>query len=265
VTSQSVAPGPPFGTIDILGIPVHGVTFAETVRLIVSWAREGSGGYVYTPNVDDIVKSRRLPEFRSAVLGARLRVPDGMGIVYGSRILGRPLGGTVTGRRLPEAIVAACAGDPVRMAFLGGRPGIAEAAGRNLERQGAVVGAALAPPMGFQIGSIEDQAITQRLRDSGSEIVFVSLGAPKQAYWMARHAADLPGAVLVGIGGGIDVLAGIAPAAPQWMTRLGVEWLFRLVHEPRRLARRYLIDDPRFFYWAARERLSRRRLRRQAD
>jgi N-acetylglucosaminyldiphosphoundecaprenol N-acetyl-beta-D-mannosaminyltransferase len=263
VTPQAAASESPIRTVDILGIPVHPITFAEAVHLIVDWARQGSGGYVYTPNVDDIVKSRRLADFRSAVLGARLRVPDGMGIVYGSRILGRPLAGTVTGRLLPEAIVAATAGDPVRLAFLGGRPGVAEAARRNLERQGGVVEAALTPPMGFTIGSAEDQAMTQRLRDSGSQIVFVSLGAPKQAYWMARHAADLPAAVLVGIGGGVDVLAGISPTPPAWMTRLGVEWLFRLVHDPGRLARRYLVDDPRFFYWAARERFSRSR-RRQA-
>lgn len=265
MTPQAGPAGPPIRSVDILGIPVHRVTFAETVRLIVSWAREGSGGYVCTPNVDFIVKSRRLADFRSALLGARLRVPDGMGIIYGSRILGRPLAGTVTGRLLPEGIVAASAGDAVRLAFLGGRPGVAQAAGRNLERQGGTVVATLAPPMGFQVGSPEDEDMTRTLRERGSQIIFVSLGAPKQAYWMARHAADLPAAVLVGVGGAVDVLAGVSPKPPAWMTRLGFEWMFRLVHDPRRLARRYLLDDPRFFYWVARDRVSRRRLRRQAD
>jgi N-acetylglucosaminyldiphosphoundecaprenol N-acetyl-beta-D-mannosaminyltransferase len=79
--------------------------------------------------------------------------------------------------------------------------------------------------------------------------VFVGLGAPKQELWMARHSADLPRSVLVGVGAAIDVLGGRRLAAPKWMTQIGLEWLFRLANEPRRLARRYLWDDPRFFAW----------------
>jgi N-acetylglucosaminyldiphosphoundecaprenol N-acetyl-beta-D-mannosaminyltransferase len=250
-----VAPGP---AIDIAGISVHNVTFEQAVDLIVGWAREGSGGYVYTPNVDDVVKARRLPEFRAAVLGARLRVPDGMGIIYGSRLLGTPLKGTVTGRLLPEAIVRALAGQPPGVAFFGGRPGVADAAAQAISAQGGLVSAALGPPMGFVVGSAGDVALVARLRESGAGVVFVSLGAPKQALWMARHADELPRAVLVGVGAAIDVLAGRVPAAPAWMTRVGLEWAFRLGNEPGRLARRYLIEDPRFFWWVLRQRWGRR-------
>jgi N-acetylglucosaminyldiphosphoundecaprenol N-acetyl-beta-D-mannosaminyltransferase len=111
--------------------------------------------------------------------------------------------------------------------------------------------------MNFEIGSPEDVALTSELRSSGAGVVFVSLGAPRQAIWMARHTADLPNSVLVGVGAAVDVLAGRVSAAPVWMTRVGLEWLYRLLHEPRRLARRYLVDDPRFFLWVLGQRLRR--------
>jgi len=244
-------------SVDLAGVPVHNLTFNEAVKLISGWVGDGSGGTVYTPNVDDVVKANRQPDFRAALLSMKLRVPDGMGIVYGSKIAGSPLRGTVTGRLLPEAL-AASLGPAVGVAFFGGKPGVAEAAARNLEGKGARIAAALAPGMGFVIGSDEDKELTDRLRDSGAGIVFVCLGAPRQALWMARHAGELPG-VLIGVGAAVDVLAGQSPSAPRWMTRLGLEWAFRLYHEPRRLTRRYLWDDPRFFWWMLQQRFRRDR------
>lgn len=245
----------PIGVVDVAGVPVHDVTFEQTVESIVAWAREGSGGYVYTPNVDDVIKAGRMPDFRRALLGARLRVPDGMGIVYGSRILGTPLRGTVTGRLLPIAIARSLDGKPPGIGFFGGSQEAVEAAAQALARDGGLVTVALSPPMGFQVGSDEDIALTQQLQESGAGVVFVSLGAPKQALWMERHTRDLPKTVLVGVGAAVDVLAGRIPIAPAWMTRVGLEWAFRLRNEPRRLARRYLVDDPRFFLWVLRQRL----------
>jgi N-acetylglucosaminyldiphosphoundecaprenol N-acetyl-beta-D-mannosaminyltransferase len=244
--------------VEIAGIPIDDISFDATVQLITAWARDGSGGYVYTPNVDDIVKARRLPDFRRALLGARLRVPDGMGIVYGSRLAGVPLRGTVTGRLLPAAIAKQLGGRPPGIAFFGGKPGVTQAAADSIRARGGLVTAAVSPTMGFAIGSDEDAALTTELRQSAPGIVFVSLGAPRQALWMAEHATDLPGVVLVGVGAAVDVLAGAIPAAPAWMTRVGLEWAFRLGKEPRRLARRYLIDDPRFFGWMLEQRLGRR-------
>jgi exopolysaccharide biosynthesis WecB/TagA/CpsF family protein len=244
-------------SVEIAGIPIHNVTFDEAVKVISGWVADGKSGTVYTPNVDDIVKANRRPDFRDAVLSMTLRVPDGMGIVYGSRLAGFPLRGTVTGRLLPEALVAAL--DPsVGFAFFGGKPGIGARAARALERKGARVSAALAPGMNFTIGSDEDIELTRQLRESGAKVVFVCLGAPRQATWMARHAAELP-AVLIGVGAAVDVLAGQSPPAPEWMTRFGVEWAFRLYHEPRRLGRRYAWDDPRFFWWMLLQRAHRGR------
>jgi N-acetylglucosaminyldiphosphoundecaprenol N-acetyl-beta-D-mannosaminyltransferase len=244
-------------SVEIAGIPIHDVTFEDAICIIESWVAKGSGGTVYTPNVDDLVKARRMPDFRDALLGMRLRVPDGMGIVYGSRIAGSPLRGTVTGRLMPEAL-AATLGPTAKLAFFGGKPGVAEAAGKALERKGARITAALAPGMGFEVGSTEDIELTRTLRESGADVVFVCLGAPRQALWMSRHSAEFA-AVLVGVGAAVDILAGRSPVAPAWMTRFGMEWAFRLVHEPRRLGRRYLWDDPRFFWWMLRQRATKKR------
>jgi len=241
----------------IAGVGFHDIGFARTVDRIVEWARSGRRGYVCTPNVDYLVRSHHDVAFRESILAADLRVPDGMWVIYGSRIAGRPLHATVTGRMLPEGVVRAMDGEQLPIALFGGPSGVAQAAGKRLEASGARVVEAFGPGMGFVIGSAEDAEAVERIKRSGARIVFVGLGAPKQEGWMFRHRDELD-AVLVGIGAGLDVLAGRVREAPGWMTRSGLEWAFRLAHEPRRLARRYLIDDPRFLWWMLRERVGRR-------
>ncbi|HEX5578911.1 MAG TPA: WecB/TagA/CpsF family glycosyltransferase, partial [Candidatus Limnocylindria bacterium] len=153
---------------------------------------------------------------------------------------------------LPEAI--ARLPDAPTIGLLGGRTGAVERAAERLRRAGGTVVAAASPPMGFSIGDDADRAAVASLREADPSILFVGLGSPKQDQWMARHAADLPRSVMVAIGAGIDVLGGMQPAAPAWMTRIGVEWAYRVIHDPRRLARRYLWEDPVFFWWMLRAR-----------
>jgi N-acetylglucosaminyldiphosphoundecaprenol N-acetyl-beta-D-mannosaminyltransferase len=252
-----VDPGVSDREVGLDTLTLHDIGFEETVERIVGWAEEGSGGYVTTPNVDHVVRARRDPAYRELVMGARLRVPDGMGIVYGSRLAGRPLRSTVTGRLLPEAVARRAGRDGPAIALMGGQPGAGERAAQALRQAGGNVAVATSPPMGFAIGSTEDRRSVAAIAESGARIVFVGLGSPKQERWMVAHGPELPGAVMVGIGQGIDVLGGRVRAAPAWMTRIGVEWAFRLTQDPRRLARRYLWDDPRFFWWMLRARLSR--------
>lgn len=238
-------------------IAVHDVTFAETVELIVRWAREGSGGIVATPNVDFITRARRDAEFRDLLVRARLRVPDGMGIIYGARLGGTPFRGRVTGRLLPEAIVRATAPDTPPMALLGGRDDAHKAAAARLEELGGRVVAALSPQMGFEIGSEADDEAVRELVAAQPRILLVGFGAPKQERWMARHAAELPATVMIGVGQTIDILGGRVPAAPDWMTRVGLEWAFRMLRDPRRIGRRVFVDDPPFLWWMLRQRLGR--------
>ncbi len=241
------------------GTPVHDTTFAAAVDWIIERATSRAGGYVCTPNVDHVVQARRNPAFREAVEGASLRVPDGMWIVYASRIAGDPLTETVTGRLLLPAVAQRSAAVGLTIALYGAGPGVVPAAAERLTHDypGLTVAAAITPPAALEIGSSADLEDVEKLVAARPSIVFVCLGAPKQEIWMHRHAAALDGAVLVGVGAALDILVGRFREAPRWMTRYGLEWAFRLAQEPRRLARRYLIDDPWILTWAARARLSR--------
>jgi N-acetylglucosaminyldiphosphoundecaprenol N-acetyl-beta-D-mannosaminyltransferase len=233
-------------------VALDGLGFREAVGRIAELAAGGAGGYVVTANVDYIVRAHRDAGFRQILEGALLRLPDGMGVVYGARLAGIPLRGSITGRLLPAALAAHPA--RLRLALLGGLPGATEPAAERLRGLGGDVRAATSPPMGFEIGGEADEAAVRLLAEADPQVLFVGLGSPKQDHWMARHAAELPRTVMVGIGQAIDVLGEMQPAAPGWMTRVGLEWAYRLAHDPRRLARRYLWDDPRFFWWMFRAR-----------
>ncbi len=239
------------------GVDVHNIGFEDAVDVIVRWAREGSGGYVSTPNVDHLVRAKRDPAFLALVRGARLRLPDGMGLIYGMRLARRRLRGAVHGRLLPEAIVTATAGDPVSLAMIGGRDDAPAQATERLKALGANVVAAVSPAMGFELGGALDAEATQTLVAARPRILVVGFGAPKQERWMALHAADFPNTVMLGLGQTIDVLGGRVPTAPAWMTRVGLEWAFRMLRDPVRIGRRVFVDDPPFFWWMLRARLGR--------
>ncbi len=245
--------------IDEAGVTVHDVTFDETAELMLRWAREGSGGYVSTPNIDHLIRAQKDPAFRSLVSGARLRIPDGMGLIYGARLAGTPFRSSVTGRLLPEAIVRRSAPDTPPIALIGGREDAPERAADKLRSLGATVVAAVSPRLGFEIGGAEDTAMVEQLKAAAPRLVFVGFGAPRQEQWMALHQADLPQAVMIGIGQAIDILGGRVPAAPRWMTRVGLEWAFRMLRDPVRIGRRVFVDDPTFFWWMLKRRLGRRR------
>lgn len=246
-------------TVQIGDLTIHDVAFTEVVAEIVDRATRREGGFICTPNVDYVVKSRTNRPFREAILSARLRVPDGMWIVYASRIAGRPLRGTVTGRLLLPAVAEVAAQRGLRLALFGAGPRVADHAADALRRAhpDLQIVSATTPPTPFVIGSSDDEEATATIGAANPDVIFVALGAPKQELWMAGHEGAFGGAVLVGVGAALDVVAGQFREAPRWMTRWGFEWLWRLAQEPRRLARRYLIDDPWILWWALRTRLTR--------
>ena len=246
--------------VRIAGIELSGLDFDGAVGWVTARALRRDGAYVCTPNVDHMVRAARDPAFKHALQSADLRVPDGMWIVYGSRISRRGKLTTVTGRLLPEAVGQALAPYGASIALFGGQPEMAGRAARRLRRHGVLVSEAFGPSMRFVIGSEEDRLATARLAASPARVIFVALGAPKQELWMERHAAELPDRVLIGVGAALDVLGGRVREAPRWLTALGFEWAFRLVQEPRRLSRRYLFDDPRFLWWMIQARRGRNRV-----
>jgi N-acetylglucosaminyldiphosphoundecaprenol N-acetyl-beta-D-mannosaminyltransferase len=248
-------------TVMVGRLSVHDISFDTTVDRIIAMAISRVGGYVVTPNVDYVVRSNADPAFRDAINAGVLRVPDGMWIVYASRIAGTPLRGTVTGRLLLPALARRAADDHLSIALYGAGPGVAQAVRDRLraEHEGLDVVATVEPPLRLSIGSEEDLQGVRRLSEHSPDIVLVALGAPKQELWMQAHGEALHGAVAVGVGAAFDIYAGRFREAPRWMTKRGFEWFFRLAQEPRRLSKRYLVDDPWILWWAVRQRFSRSR------
>ncbi len=259
-------PGPTYeadgslASVPFMGLTIHNLTFDETVARLTDAVDGGESVVVATPNLDYVFRSTRDPKFRQAIQAADLRVPDGMGIIYASRLAGTPFRGTVTGRLLVPALARHAAEVGAPIALVGAPPGVAAEAGRRLAKRfpGVVVALATAPPLGFDVAGEDGRALARAVVESGARIVFVALGAPRQEQWMEHHREALEGRVAVGVGAALDIEAGRFREAPRWMTRYGLEWVFRLVQEPRRLARRYLVDDPVVFLWALRQRLRRR-------
>lgn len=228
-------------------LEVDPLTMAQAVDEVERLVGGGGGGLVVTPNVDHVVIAERDAEFRAAYAGAALSLADGMPLLWAARLLGRPLPEKVSGSDLVLPLAERAAARGWRVYLIGAGPGVAlEAARRLTARLGLLVVGTDAPRIRLD-GSPDDTAqALLRIQEARPDLVLVAFGAPKQEVWAHRHRAALGAAVVVGIGASLDFIAGTARRAPRWISRAGLEWLFRLLSEPRRLWRRYLVDDPRF-------------------
>lgn len=218
---------------DILGVAFDNVTMAEAVdRAMALLEREGPH-LVVTPNAEIVQQARSDPEFAALIAQADLVLPDGVGVVYASRILGRPLKGRVPGVDFAGALMDRMAKLNKRLFLLGAKPGVAEEAARRLAAQhpGLTV-------CGVHDGYFrEDAPVVQAIREAGADVVFVCLGAPKQEKWAAAHGGETGARLLVGLGGSLDVFAGQVDRAPESWQRLGLEWLYRAIRQPSRFKR----------------------------
>jgi len=221
------------------------LTEAEVVQYIVNESQAGRGGWVATPNVDICRLARRNQAARELVQGATLVVPDGMPLIWAARLRGNPLVERVTGSSLIFSLSSAAAHAGLSVYMIGGNPGVPELAGAELARRypGLRLAGADAPPVGFD-ESPEGVALVRKLLcQARPHIVYVGLGFPKQERLIAELGSALPGSWFIGCGAAIPFAAGTLPRAPTWMQRSGLEWVFRLLIEPRRLTRRYLLHD----------------------
>ena len=232
-----------------MGVAFDNVTMEEAVSAGAALLDGETGSYVVTPN-SEIVYACRDTEGLSQVLGgAALVLPDGIGVVYASRILGRPLKQKVAGIDFAAGLAGELARRGDSLFLLGARPGVAEqAADRLRERYPGLVIAGVHDGY-FQ----EDGPVVAEIAASGAKAVFVCLGAPKQEFWMARNGAATGARILVGMGGSLDVFAGTVKRAPDLWVRLGLEWLYRLIREPWRFGR--MLRLPQFLLWVIGARL----------
>jgi N-acetylglucosaminyldiphosphoundecaprenol N-acetyl-beta-D-mannosaminyltransferase len=203
---------------------------------------------VFTPNVDHVVLAHEDARLREAYARASLSLADGMPLIWTSRLLGTPLPEKVSGSDFVGPLLERAAARGWRVYFFGGAPGAAETArDRMLERlpELRIVGVD-APRVDVDEPPERRAPVLERIRAAEADLVLVGLGAPKQEIWIDQVRTTLRPAVLLGVGASLDFLAGAIPRAPPWMSRSGLEWLYRLGREPRRMWRRYLVRDPKF-------------------
>jgi N-acetylglucosaminyldiphosphoundecaprenol N-acetyl-beta-D-mannosaminyltransferase len=243
----------------ILGHPVHPVSKAQAVEAVVRRGRvQQSGAYVCLTNAHTTVESQSSPTLRAAVESAYMSVPDGMPLAWILRRRGYPHTEKVTGIEYMPMVASAGLESGLRHFLYGGRPGVARRAGRRLEQlvPGVRVVGSAAPPF----ASVHEWSVAnlrQELDRTKPQILWVGLGAPKQELWMQAMSEVLDVPVMVGVGAAFDYLAGTVSAAPDYLRHVGLEWLFRLAVEPKRLWRRYLVGNSTFVYLVLRDELSR--------
>lgn len=218
---------------DILGVGIDDLTLAEAVEAAGELMAQGGFHYVVTPNPEFILAAKKDEEFRAILNGADLALPDGIGVVYAAKILGRPLKGRSPGADFAQLLCQRLAGTGEKLFLLGAKSGVAGQAAENLQK---------AHP-GLQICGThdgyfkEDGPVVEEIHAAGADVVFVCLGAPKQERWMARNGPATGARLAVGLGGCLDVFAGNVQRAPEGWQKAGLEWLYRLIQEPKRVGR----------------------------
>lgn len=251
---RAQAPGPP-ARFDVLGVEVSAVDMTGALDVVTAWVDGGVRQYVCVTGVHGVMESRRDPALRRIHNGAGLVTPDGMPLVWCAHSLGLDSVERVYGPDLMLAICERAAARGWSAFFYGGAPGTPERLAASLERRfpGLRVAGTHSPPY-RPLTPEEDAELVDRINATAPDLVWVGLSTPKQERWMADHVGRLEASVLLGVGAAFDIHAGLRPQAPRWMQRNGLEWLYRLGVEPRRLWRRYLVNNPRFVWSIMRER-----------
>ncbi len=231
--------------VELAGVSFDNLTEAVVIERIFADIGAGAGGSVVTPNIDILRAVSRSADLKRLVSQTSLVVADGMPLLWAARLRSQPLAGQVAGSNLIFSVSAVAARRDASIFLLGGSPGVAAQAGRALQKRfpGLVVAGSSCPPMGFEQDPAELAALRSEVQAAKPDIVFCGLGFPKQERLAQDLRAVLPSAWFIGCGGALSFAAGRVPRAPRWMQRSGLEWVHRLALEPRRLFRRYIVDD----------------------
>jgi N-acetylglucosaminyldiphosphoundecaprenol N-acetyl-beta-D-mannosaminyltransferase len=251
---------PPVASEPLLGIPLAVTDYERTLDWIDGAVAARHRGYICVAAVHTVMACQEDPTLREAVLGADFTVPDGQPLVWALRALGQPVRERVYGPELMDRACARAAGNGQRFFLYGGRnQGALVELTRmlRLRHPGLEIVGGYAPPF-RELTDAEDEAVAHLIRRSRADVVWVGIGVPKQEKWMARMRDRLDAPVLIGVGAAFDFHAGLVPQAPAALQRCGLEWLYRLWQEPRRLWRRYARYNPLFIWEFARQYAARR-------
>ena len=219
--------------VDVLGVGFDNITMEQAVSRAMELMEESGAHYVVTPNPEIVEICREDEKARAVINRADLVLPDGIGVIYGAKLLHTPLVQRLPGIEFAQALMAAMAGTEKKLFLLGAKPGYAEEAARRLTERYPGLKIAGTNDGYFQ----EDAPVVEKIRRSGANAVFVCLGAPKQEFWMAQNGEATGAGLLVGLGGCLDVFSGNTKRAPAIFCRLGLEWFYRLLCQPSRIGR----------------------------
>jgi len=253
---RSIAPNGHAADLDaryVAGMRVDVLNYDVACGTIAAWAEAGESRYVCVSAVNNVVLASQDRAFLDAMNGSDLTTPDGTPLMWALQLLGAERAERVCGPVLTAEVCEMAARLGIPVGFYGGAPDVLDELVRTVKARSPElrVTYAYSPPF-RQLTETEEAAVLGEIAASGCRILFVGLGAPKQERWMAERVDALP-CVLLGVGAAFDVVAGRSPRAPAILQRLGLEWVYRLVHEPRRLWRRYLLGNPRFVRLFARQ------------
>lgn len=228
--------------IDVMGVQFDNVTMDEAVESARALLSGGDHSYCVTPNPEIVYEAMHDEGFRDLLNGAALVLPDGVGVLLGAKILGTPLRARVSGVDFAQALLPELAAAGKKLYLLGAKPGVAELAAEKLREKcpGLLI-------CGMADGYFREEApVVEAVRASQADVVFVCLGSPKQERFMADHLEELGASLLIGLGGSLDAFAGTVKRAPAWVSRIGMEWFYRLMKEPRRFKR--MLRLPKFVF-----------------
>jgi N-acetylglucosaminyldiphosphoundecaprenol N-acetyl-beta-D-mannosaminyltransferase len=255
----AAVPSPP--TVEVLGIPLSLIDYESTLDWIDAMVAAGQTGYVCVCNVHAVMAAAEDPPLRDALLRSSINVPDGQPLVWAMGALGHRLDSRVYGPELMARACARAAQSGQRLYLYGGRnQGALVQLALNMRQRnpGIKIVGGYSPPH-RPLTDEERVAVVREINASKADVVWVGIGVPKQEKWMTEMRTTLKAPVLIGVGAAFDFHAGLVPQAPAWMQELGLEWAYRLAHEPRRLWRRYTRYNPRFVRDFSRQLVAHRR------
>lgn len=243
-------------SINVIGSPVTALPFDAQIEMMLKWASSRKSKVVCVANVHMLVEAYYHSELASVLENADMVTPDGMPLVWMMRLMGAPYQNRVAGMDILLSLCKSATARNIKIFFLGSQSTILEKMRTKLEHDFPNLQIVGMEPLPFRpLTPDEDDAIIQKINESGASLVLVSLGCPKQEYWMNQHKGKVH-AVMIGLGGVFPVLAGIHKRAPFWIRDLGLEWFYRLIQEPRRLWSRYMDTIPPFIWLALKQLLT---------
>jgi N-acetylglucosaminyldiphosphoundecaprenol N-acetyl-beta-D-mannosaminyltransferase len=246
----------PHERIRMMGCDIDNLTMEETLQTVEGFIDSGRPHQHVVVNVDKLVKARRDAELREVINNCALVNVDGMPVVWASRLVGKPLKERVAGVDLFEALMARAAVKGWRIFLLGAREEIVSRVRHLYEAK--YPGLVIAGHRNGYWKADEEAAVVQQVADARADILFVAISSPKKEQFLAKHQAHMKIPFAMGVGGTFDVAAGHVKRAPIWMQRSGLEWFYRFLQEPRRMFRRYFIEDMAFIGMVAKEMMLRR-------